>query len=95
MGLQRHHRDLELANETVNFTLTGSTRTGGKWGVGPYDVMAQDAAGTPGPMLTPLGSTCYRRTGLSCPATVRPCRKAGLDSYSFPTRAQSTGGWIP
>lgn len=53
--------DLELANEAVNLELTGATRAGGKWGVGPYDVQAQDAAGTPGPMLTPLGSTCHRR----------------------------------
>lgn len=53
--------NIELANEAVNLELTGATRSGGRWGVGPYDVMAQDAAGTPGPMLTPLGPTCHRR----------------------------------
>ncbi|MFE4329617.1 hypothetical protein ACFRQM_09195 [Streptomyces sp. NPDC056831] len=38
-----------------------------------------------------------RRWGPSCPVTVRPCRKACLDSYplSFPAGVQSTGGWIP
>ncbi|WPR52849.1 hypothetical protein SJI45_19120 [Streptomyces sp. S399] len=53
--------DLELASEAVNLELTGATRAGGKWGVGPYDVQAQDAAGTPGPMLTPLDAACHRR----------------------------------
>jgi hypothetical protein len=53
--------DLELANEGVNLELTGSTRAGGRWGTGPYDVVAQDAAGTPGPMLTPLDPSCHRR----------------------------------
>lgn len=53
--------DLELANEAVNLELTGATRAGGKWGTGPYDVQPQDAAGTPGPMLTPLGASCHRR----------------------------------
>lgn len=53
--------DLELADEAVNFTLTGSTRALSKWGEGPYNVMAQNALGTPGPMLTPLGPTCHRR----------------------------------
>ncbi|MFF2964226.1 hypothetical protein ACFVT1_36285 [Streptomyces sp. NPDC057963] len=64
--------DLELANEAVNFTLTGSTRSGGRWGVGPYDVMAQDAAGTPGPMLTPLGPTCHRRPFITTIAPPEP-----------------------
>ncbi|MFI1954799.1 hypothetical protein ACH437_23625 [Streptomyces xinghaiensis] len=53
--------DLELANEAVNLELTGATRAGGRWGTGPYNVQAQDAAATPGPMLTPLGPTCHRR----------------------------------
>ncbi|MEW2066640.1 hypothetical protein [Streptomyces sp. NPDC007346] len=61
--------DLELASEGVNFTLTGSTKADGKWGVGPYDVMAQDAAGTPGPMLAPLPGGCHRRTFIT---TIEP-----------------------
>ncbi|MEV5677068.1 hypothetical protein [Streptomyces sp. NPDC052179] len=64
--------DLELGSEGVNFTLTGSTRAGGRWGVGPYDVMAQDAAGTPGPMLTPLGPTCHRRPFITTIAPPEP-----------------------
>ena len=34
---------------------------GGGWGVGPYDVMPIDAAGTTGLLLTPLGPNCRQR----------------------------------
>ncbi|WP_030236764.1 hypothetical protein [Streptomyces sp. NRRL S-350] len=57
--------DIELGSEAVDLTLTGATRAGGKWGVGPYNVQAKDAANTAGTMLTPLGSTCHRRTFLT------------------------------
>lgn len=53
--------DLTFNGEGAQFTLTGSTRADGRWGVGPWDVMAQDAEGTPGPLLTPLGGACHRR----------------------------------
>lgn len=53
--------DLTFGDTDVNFTLTASTRSGGRWGVGPWDVVAQDAAGTPGPMLTPIDGECHRR----------------------------------
>jgi hypothetical protein len=53
--------DLEIGSEQVTFQLVGSSRAGGAWGVGPYDVVAADAINTPGPMLTPLGPTCHRR----------------------------------
>ncbi|MEU9576312.1 hypothetical protein [Streptomyces chilikensis] len=64
--------DLEIGNEAVNFELTGSTRSGGRWGTGPYDVMAQDAAGTPGPMLTPLDGACHRRMMITTVAPPEP-----------------------
>lgn len=54
--------DIELGAEAVDLSLTGSTRTNGRWGVGPYSVQAADLANTPGPMLTPLGAECHRRT---------------------------------
>lgn len=53
--------DLTLSNEAVNFEITGSSRAGGGWDQGPYNVMSIDAMGTPGPMLTPVGPTCHRR----------------------------------
>ena len=52
--------DLTIGSEAVNFTLTASTRSGGRWGVGPWDVL-RDANGEPGPMLTPLSGSCHRR----------------------------------
>lgn len=52
--------DLTFGSEAVNFTLTASTRSGGRWGVGPWDVMV-DGSGNPGPMLTPLDGSCHRR----------------------------------
>lgn len=62
--------DLTLGGEAVTFQLVGSTRAGGQWGVGPYDVvMNGPAPGTPGPMLTPLGPTCHRRMQIT---TVAP-----------------------
>ncbi|MEZ0073621.1 hypothetical protein [Planotetraspora sp. GP83] len=61
--------DLEVGSEQVTLQLTGATRAGGKWGTGPYNVVSQNAAGTPGPMLTPIGSSCHRRTFIT---TVAP-----------------------
>ena len=55
--------DLEIGSEAVSFELTGTSRSGGGWGTGPYDVVSTTAAPvvTPGRLLTPLGATCYRR----------------------------------
>ncbi|MET7720691.1 hypothetical protein [Streptomyces mirabilis] len=61
--------DLEIGSEAVTLQITGSTKTGGNWGVGPYDVQPADAANTPGPLLTPLGANCHRRTFIT---TVAP-----------------------
>ncbi|MGC0418409.1 hypothetical protein [Embleya sp. AB8] len=57
--------DLEIGSEAASLTLTGATRASGAWGVGPYNVVAVDAAGMAGPMLTPLGANCHRRTFLT------------------------------
>ncbi|MEU7323425.1 hypothetical protein ABZ682_23165 [Streptomyces griseoviridis] len=57
--------DLEIGSEAVTLQLTGATRAGGGWGVGPYDVININASGTAGPMLTPIGATCHRRTFLT------------------------------
>jgi hypothetical protein len=54
--------DMEVGSEAVSLSLGGATRNGGGWGVGPYNVQATNAAQVPGPMLTPLGTNCHRRT---------------------------------
>lgn len=64
--------DLEVGAEAVELQMTGATRAGGGWGTGPYDVMAQDAANTPGPLLTPLGATCHRRMFVTTVAPPEP-----------------------
>lgn len=64
--------DLEIGNEAVTLEGTGSTRAGGRWGVGPWDVMAQDDAGTAGPMLTPLDAACHRRMLITTIAPPEP-----------------------
>ncbi|MEU0273201.1 hypothetical protein [Streptomyces sp. NPDC006307] len=66
--------NMEIGSESVSLTLSGATRAGGGWGVGPYDVMPIDAAGTPGTLLTPLGANCHRRTFVT---TVAPPEAIG------------------
>lgn len=63
--------DLEIGSEAVNFEFTGSSRPGGGWGTGPYDVVSTTAPPTvtPGRLLTPLGTTCHRRLQIT---TVEP-----------------------
>jgi hypothetical protein len=43
--------DFTIANDAVNFTVAGYTKGNGNWGVGPYDVVAQDADNTAGPLI--------------------------------------------
>jgi hypothetical protein len=64
--------NIEVGAEAASLTLSGATRAGGAWGVGPYDVMPIDAAGTAGPLLTPLGSNCHRRTFVTNVAPPEP-----------------------
>ncbi|MFB0617225.1 hypothetical protein [Streptomyces sp. AGS-58] len=66
--------DLEIGSEAVTLQITGSTRAGGAWDVGPYKVQPTDATGTPGPLLTPLGDQCHRRTFITAtPPPVPSC----------------------
>lgn len=46
--------DFNIANDAINFTISGFTRGNGAWGQGPYDVVAQDAANLAGPLLEAL-----------------------------------------
>jgi hypothetical protein len=63
--------DLTIGSEQVSLQVLGSTRAGGSWGTGPYNVQA-GAGGTPGPMLTPLGATCHRRMMITTVAPPTP-----------------------
>lgn len=46
--------DLTIENGAISFTFTGKSKSGGGWRRGPYKVTL-DAAGMPGPLLTPIG----------------------------------------
>lgn len=46
--------DHTFENDGLNFSVESNTKSGTGWGVGPYDVLAQDAMGTPGPLLESL-----------------------------------------
>jgi hypothetical protein len=76
--------DLEIGSEQVTFQLVGSSRAGGQWGVGPYNVVMNGAApGTPGPMLLPLGDTCHRRMQITTVAP--PVQDPDCDYAVVPT----------
>jgi hypothetical protein len=53
--------DITINDGGVTFEMTGNTRDQGRWSLGPWDVVAQDVAGTPGPLLTEIGDDCHRR----------------------------------
>lgn len=66
--------DITVENGAITFTLTGRTKKGGLWGVGPYDVMLNapvslTAPPLPGPLLLPVGPQEPRRVFVT---TVRP-----------------------
>lgn len=63
--------DLEIGSEQVTFQLVGSSRAGGRWGVGPYPVVP-GVGGVAGPMLTPLGNNCHRRMQITTVAPPAP-----------------------
>lgn len=52
-----HLSDFEVQNDAINFTVSdATTRSGGSWGVGPYNVIA-DADDNPGKLLSPMTKT--------------------------------------
>lgn len=63
--------DVTIENGGATFTLSGHTRGGGGWGVGPYDVVPTDAENAPGPLTVPLGADEHhllRTTTIAPPA---------------------------
>lgn len=72
--------DLTISNEAVEFTVQGHTRAPTRWGCGPWEVQAQDADNTPGPLLNPIGSDCHRRSFI----TTIPAPECGTDFIEVP-----------
>lgn len=46
--------DITIENGPLEFTFTADALPSHAWGQGPYDVVAQDALNTPGPLLAPI-----------------------------------------
>lgn len=54
--------DITVQNDAVNGALTGLTKRGSPWGLGPYDVVMNDGApDVAGPLLTPIGAKTHMR----------------------------------
>lgn len=51
--------DFTIANDAINFMVGGFTSSGSPWGQGPYDVVAQDADNTAGPLITPVDALAH------------------------------------
>jgi hypothetical protein len=72
--------DVTINNGVINFTVTGITRPGNQWGVGPYNVIVNETgpnAGLPGPMLVaanPDAHKCFFWTKLPPPEGVCGCQ---------------------
>lgn len=61
---QANLMDLTIGNDVVTFTVSGITRKGSPWGVGPYNVLINETganAGLPGPLLTPISAIEHKR----------------------------------
>ena len=51
--------DFTIGNDAINFSVSGYTKGNGNWGVGPYDVVAEDAANVAGPLLEAVPSDVH------------------------------------
>jgi hypothetical protein len=78
-----------VENGAISFTISGRTKKGSGWGVGPYDIMCNDATtGACGPLLTPVGTEEPRRIMLTtCPPPTAAC---GCQPLSSPDGAPLT-----
>lgn len=72
--------DVTISNAVITFTVTGITRSGNQWGVGPYNVLINETgpnAGLPGPLLeamNPNSHKCFFWTKLPPPDGACGCQ---------------------
>lgn len=92
--------DVTVAVGAVNFTLTGATsRNGGSWGVGPYDVMV-GAGSLAGRLLVPMKPTqpwLVTRTNVAPPAATdggRPVLDPTAVALTTLTAATTAGSYL-
>jgi len=64
--------DVTVENGAINFTLTGArSKDGSEWGVGPYDVVRDDA-GAAGPLLEPIDANDHLHLEVTTVAPPEP-----------------------
>lgn len=81
--------DIVIANDAVNFTLTGAaTKDGNQWGVGPYDV-TRDGTGVPGKLNTAIPDT--RHLHLERVTVAPPTEVCGAIALGVPATGATAG----
>lgn len=75
--------DIEIGANVTTFTVSGRAVSGPRWGRGPYEVVAVDAANTPGRLLSPMKKGDFvhvERTTIAPPAVTQ-----GATALTLPT----------
>jgi hypothetical protein len=75
--------DFTIENGPMNFTLTANATPSSTWGTGPYDVVASDVGGTPGPLLSAVPDDVplhVQLTTIAPPTEVCGCQALTLPS---------------
>lgn len=87
--------DFTIENAAVSFTISNATtKSGGAWGVGPYDVV--DDMGTPSPLLEAITSADHlhvQLTTIAPPAAGCTCVASGPEPTG--ATAGTPGVWTP
>lgn len=87
--------DFTIENNAVTFTISNATtKSGGSWDVGPYDVV--DDTGTPSPLLEPIGNADHLHVQLTTIAPPAPgCSCAATGPAPTSATAGTPGTWNP
>ena len=89
--------DFTVANDAVNFTLTGAnSKDGSAWGIGPYDVVADDT-GLPSPLLVPIDPKDHLHVQLTtvAPPDVDTCGSTAVGTLATGATAGTPGSYTP
>jgi hypothetical protein len=88
--------DVTVENGAINFTLSGaSSKDGSEWGVGPYDVV-RDEAGAAAPLFEPIDTSDHLHLELTTVAPPEPtCGGAALGVAATGATAGAPGALTP